>query len=756
MIWLAVSLLFLFVSTEVAIAQTLVVRTGEHGDFTRIVTNLPDATTPTVLPKAYGLEIQFPTKPGEVDVTNVFARIGRNRIANILLHKDERTISVELACKCGFKTTTQDGALLIIDVGENFPIESILDESGKSTSAKPHLESSVGARILPLIFSRQHGDSHFLQLFDQNIENSMNAHSVEGLSQGTTQEQPKQNSMDSRLSGVDATLSNAINLATKRGVLKRDQIYADKEEQSEATYHLKPIDNVKINIDIDKGAEDLAIDRLTDDDTNCLAESDLNISEWSTSQDFSEGLALWHRSLVQDFDKPDPASALALARHYLYFGFGVEAMVALSLAPNHEEGYPVISSLSRIMDQGWDVEDGIFRGMLQCDGPAALWSAMSLEVLPRASGLNTRSLRRAFEALPRNLKEYIGPRLSMRLSNAGEKITADAILASISENNHETSPYVEMSKAKINHELENQPKAQSHLEEVVRTNSELTPIALIDLVYSKVIQGQAVEEDLVELIGSYVFENRGTKLESDLTRTYALALAYSGQFKAAVNFLISSENVLTVSAHLETMSQLIERLQSHATDMDFLAIATRTRLPDMTIEARRVLMERLLSLGFTDLALRYAQPSGEAVAEISQQVAQDSVDPVFGLPRIEQAERPLQSEVEPMTRDGSSVRVFTGLDDGLIENLQSADLQENQPALSSMDERVRAGDPTDENVLRLADLMFGHRAQPESLAAEESKGPQFTTLGQAKNLISESSSTRVKLKEFLDNFQLVQ
>ena len=169
-----------------------------------------------------------------------------------------------------------------------------------------------------------------------------------------------------------------------------------------------------------------------------------------------------------------------------------------------------------------------------------------------------------------------------------------------------------------------------------------------------------------------------------------------------------------------------------------------------------MLMERLLALGFTDLAQRYARLSEEEVVEESQHFAQESGDQFSGLPNNAQAGRSLQSEGDLIARGGRSDLVFNGTEDEIIENLQPTNLQGNQRSPSSMEERVGPVEPIDENVSRLAELLFGQEAQPEILVAEEKKQEQLATLGQAKDLISESSSTRLKLKEFLDNFQLVQ
>lgn len=756
MIRLIASLFLLLAAADVATAQTLIVRTGEHGEFTRIVANLPDDMSPRVIPTAYGLEIQFPTEPDEIDVTNTFARIDRERIANISIQSDQRTIRVEFACECGFRTFTQDREFLVIDVGETFPFELTADVSDRIMTGIRRSEPLQTSQILPLFFISQQDDPELSQFFDNRTEASLSAPTSAAIFRENLQERSNQSDMDSRVEGVDVSLLNAIKLATRRGILNVDQVGNADAKKPDVIHRLKRVENIQTHMDEGQNPDGRAIDRSAGEDTNCLAESDLNIGEWSASQNFSDGLALWNRSLVQDLDKLDSASVLALARHYIYFGFGVEAMAALSLVPDLKQASPVISSLSQILDQGWDAENTTFQGMLQCEGPASLWSAMSLEFLPKASGINTRAVRLAFEALPRNLKENIGPQLAARLSKAGETVAADAILASISSNNSEISPYIELSKAKLSLDLSNQPEAQIRLEQVSRLNSELAPIALIDLIKSKINQSHSVERELIEVLESYIFEYRGTDIEKDLNYTHIIALAYSDQFQTAIDYLIETKDTISHQGRLEAMSQVIERLVSHASDVDFLAIAAQAGLPDMSIQARSVLVERLLSLGFKDLAQRDDLLSGESTIEVNQEFSHDLANSASRYPVNEQVELPLQNEGNTFSRDRRGDLGLTAAENKTLESFHSRAFEDEQRFLPVINQSDGSRELGVANVSELAELMFGQTEPSEGLDSDENKRRQLVTLGQAKDLITESNSTRQKLKEFLDNFQIVQ
>jgi hypothetical protein len=92
----------------VASAQTVVVRSGEHGTFTRLTLDLPSRAEWRLEPKPGGARIVFPGSDVDFDITRVFDRINRNRLRAIAPERGR--LDLGFACDClgsSFKCNTQ-------------------------------------------------------------------------------------------------------------------------------------------------------------------------------------------------------------------------------------------------------------------------------------------------------------------------------------------------------------------------------------------------------------------------------------------------------------------------------------------------------------------------------------------------------------------------------------------------------------------------------------------------------------------------
>lgn len=104
-------------AAQTAAAQTVNVRSGEHGTFTRLVFDLPDETEWSLNPQrddAYVLS--FGRTGWAVDLSRAFDRIDRSRVARLQRGADGVTIS--LACNCKADGFIFQNRMLVVDISE--------------------------------------------------------------------------------------------------------------------------------------------------------------------------------------------------------------------------------------------------------------------------------------------------------------------------------------------------------------------------------------------------------------------------------------------------------------------------------------------------------------------------------------------------------------------------------------------------------------------------------------------------------------
>ena len=147
-------------------------------------------------------------------------------------------------------------------------------------------------------------------------------------------------------------------------------------------------------------------------------------------QAFVDEAARLRRSLLGEFDRPDPSVALELARLYLGHGLGAEAHMVLAEFASGEPGAPLLSAISRLAE-GRPLPAPNLLDVPGCDGQHALWQALdaaiggrparALELLQAASG--------ALEQVTHGLRGRVAARLGLAAAAQGDWIAAHRLEA---------------------------------------------------------------------------------------------------------------------------------------------------------------------------------------------------------------------------------------------------------------------------------------------------------------------------------------
>lgn len=370
---------------------------------------------------------------------------------------------------------------------------------------------------------------------------------------------------------------------------------------------LNPLDNISVTSAIDR--ETGLIARATTDsniDDHCLPDRRIAIHTWGNDSPFADQLGPLRGALVREFDDVNPAGVRALAKLYLYFGFGAEARSMLSMLPEERidaEQQATLMAMADLMDGKGIGINHPFSGQQGCNGQTALWSVLADGNIRKTA--NTDAIQQAFAKLPVHLRVNFGPRLSSMFAESGDLHIAEAILRSVSRTGAEFVPEINLAEAAIA-ELEGDTEVVAEkLTEEVAERTESAPTALIDLIELSYNERKALSPDVPELIASYELESRDTPLGGPLRKAGVVSLALTGEFAQAFDKLKQVTRRDGPAARADVLDPLMTLLTERADDVTFLQYGLVFAGQSTAAEAGPVaelMARRLLDLGFAEQA----------------------------------------------------------------------------------------------------------------------------------------------------------
>ena len=128
-----------------AAAQTVVVRSGAHDGFTRLVLDMPDRIDWRLVPRKGGASVSFAGPPLSLDLDRVFERISRDRLraASVV----DGRLELEFACACETRSFWHGARMLVLDI---VPKPQPQPESASRPQASP-LTLPVGVPRSPAL-----------------------------------------------------------------------------------------------------------------------------------------------------------------------------------------------------------------------------------------------------------------------------------------------------------------------------------------------------------------------------------------------------------------------------------------------------------------------------------------------------------------------------------------------------------------------------------------------------------------------------
>lgn len=312
-------LLFAIVSTlcilpEFTCAASIRVLSGEHRDFTRLVLHLPSPMEWSFSQNENGAYVKFPDQKPTFDLSEAFERIQKDRVKSLVAEPDG--LKINFACNCEGNAVFIEGSMLVVDV--------------KPTSNKQEIS-------FPINFSVPYWPEKVSQ--KTNLISNVAVPDADGM---------KSNIPPSLLSGAEQRLFRQLSRAASLGLVElvSPKVAVDQEEAigkkeevfSSPSRSLHP----QINLEASSGVSDYTervfeTDAISRSGVICIPDSKLDIQNWRYGEDFASGVVALRRDLGGEIEAINQEAALNLVKHYLYFGFGAEALALLEYLPQSEE-----------------------------------------------------------------------------------------------------------------------------------------------------------------------------------------------------------------------------------------------------------------------------------------------------------------------------------------------------------------------------------------------------------------------------------
>lgn len=390
------ALLFALLAFSTPLTAQHLVKTGDHGAFTRVV--LPTANPERIKAEKIGPAIVVSGDPNikNLDLSELFSQIDKSRVTSIAIDEKKSSAIINLACDCTVTSSVLNNGYLVIDV------------------------SDARQRSAPL---KGIGKDYFGLGLQKNLGRSRTSASKQAASQ-------------SNLPNLRRVLEQGVTEAVRTGSLNETDLKRDRsaarEWASSNDHEQKQRAAPRSQFNISK---------------ECGQAS--TIFHAKAPEEAAEYISAARRDIARDTESSEGTEKKNLARAYLALGFGAEAR-AIIRGTDHPDR--ALLALSYILDTGDDRLE-YFSRLSECDQQIAYWSIFSSKA--NLKNLNTRAILEAIQQLPEGMLRATGNTALAKLEARAEPSTYDAIRAPLERRlEHwtlETPPQKDGSSAATHH-----------------------------------------------------------------------------------------------------------------------------------------------------------------------------------------------------------------------------------------------------------------------------------------------------------------
>jgi hypothetical protein len=650
-----------------ALAQTVDVSSGAHDGFTRLVLQLPAPQDWQLGRTTDGYELRIAGPAPRYDLSRVFDPIDHRRLAAIWADPDSGALRIGLACACHVMPFEYRPGVIVMDLKDGAPPKGSSFENTLSGDLLPPLVAVAPIRPKP---RPDRTPFQWTQLaLNSGLSDTPPVQVLPTLSVPAQQDAPD-------LGPLRTALVAQLSRGVSQGVvdiapsLARPKGGPVPQDPAMAHIRIGPMPGLAAR------PANESPDTVTADGKACLPDASLDIAAWGDDRPVAEQMAGAMTGLTEEFDRPVPDAVARAVRFNLFLGFGVEARALMTAFDTDLAEVSVWQAMSRIVD-GQPDPDGPFRGMLACDGAAALWAALSQPEL-RPADADTGAVIRSFAALPPHLRRDLGPVLVDRFLAGDDKETARNLRDAILRATGGDGPDSQMLDASFALKAGDTVTAEAALLPLIDASGPATSDALLALVDVRLAALQPMEPAHVTALEALLHEADGGTDAPRYQRAVVLARGLSGDFAGAF------AGLPTVPDSAPDLWRILAQTGPDSAVISNALLVDGSPVPDSGPDTRKRLAERLVDLGFPDQALVWladvADPVLSARAQLRRQDPQAALIALGDM--VGSDASPLRAKALSMIGDASTA-ADTYAAAGLVEDaLQETIKARNWPRLA--------------------------------------------------------------------------
>ncbi len=385
-----------------AAAQGIVVQSGDHDGFTRLVAAIGTNRDWQITRDGRNLHIAFdPVAPG-FDFGSVFSLITRDRLVDL---RSEDGLMLELGCDCTVEISRYQGRYAVIDISDTpyqppvaEPAPAIALPAAASTTTQMPPPS-----LVPLVETEPPAPR---PTFDMGEAAAIMAEQLaRAAAAGLLDAAPNE----------PFSSADPIAHAEPANTPHAEQPGTDPHDNHPVTQDPHPTEPAQATppilaanaFDLNQGTWP---DRLiASAPVNCLAAPPRPVSEWRGELSFLNALGGIRARLYDDRGELQDSAARELAELYLVHGFGAEALFWLN-ETRDPPGFHL--AMARFLEFGADGQFGSFAEQELCPEALTLWLFLTDPAESRPPEELRQSILARYFDLPIPLRDLIGPPLA--------------------------------------------------------------------------------------------------------------------------------------------------------------------------------------------------------------------------------------------------------------------------------------------------------------------------------------------------------
>jgi len=538
-------LLVAFLFPAISHAEEIVVRSGDHENFTRLVFSLNRVSDWSIEvskndPSLVSLKI-LETK-ATFDLTEAFTRIGRDRVST-LQSLEPGVLEIELSCKCQTRSFLQGGELLVLDIFDdpnNHQEDNVEDNPKNQVGNLTSEDASLIKKLSDISLTRLRSEEEVI------ASSLLNNIAIELIKDSIDKTVTSSASANEIKDDVYLEIENAVQAGFLNGI-QSDGLLSAGSDSDPASQEFT---NSEISKTIMSQQLSHAINgAVSGNETNsnivielssCRDDSDLNISTWVTSEEGAfEQLSRYRGEIFGEFDRINAKGIEKYVKSAIYFGYGAEAISVLDFGMNDDA--KLLRALAHLVDFRDDPSD-FFSTQLRCKNSSVVWAVLDMRNFDDLVVVDQKALLASLEGLPRSIRFDIGLRLVEIANESNMPGLAKDILGRLSRSLRGGEDEG-IKAALVSTEIAagDYQEAQNLINYNLLTSSSRHSDRIQAIVTVSSATNEPIPEAVIELAESFSFEHRGAETADKHWLTYINSLITSSQFFEAFEAIGSYE-----------------------------------------------------------------------------------------------------------------------------------------------------------------------------------------------------------------------